>query len=214
MKQTSRNDTSAKKRFAKSPKKEPKKATKGTYNSIDYDSLEELAMLQWLFELKSTGYIKSIKRAQSYLLCDSYINSYVEQRKVSSKPCVQTMLHGHSYTPEFEVIWDPKKSRDRFVWDTQESTKCDKLFVADVTSEGYRTIIEVKPSFDQNNMERLFKLNQKWMWDKYAIFVNLVKVNDLFPKTFTPKAYLTTPSGKARLLKWKHKSLFQYLNDK
>jgi len=222
-----RDDTSSKHKFAVKPKREPKKVTSGTYNSIDYDSLDELAMLQWLFELKAYGYIKKIERAESFLLCDSLVNNYAEQlKKVSSRPMTQTLLHGHSYTPEFKITWD-KKARDKIVWMSEDACKFDKVFVGrniippmvpfDTSKRHYTdrdiiTYIEVKPSFDQNNMERLFKINQKWMWEKHSIFVNLVKVQELFPKTFTPKAYLTTPTGRVRLIKWKAKTLSNYLN--
>lgn len=218
-KKATRSDTSTKKRAAKvSKRKVPKRATKGVFNAIEYDSLEELAMLQWLFELKNQGFIRSIKRAESYLLCDSLVNNYAEQttKKVSSVPKTQTLLHGHSYTPEFEVVWDYDKARDIFLWDHRSSTKFDKIFIGEKIfgyTRDFVTCIEVKPSFDQNNMERLFKLNQKWMWEKHKIFVNLVKVQELFPKTFTPKAYHTTPTGRVRLMKWKPKTLFNFLNN-
>lgn len=217
-KKATRNDTSAKKRAAKSTRrKSPKKSTKGSYKGVEYDSLEELAILQWLFEIKNQGIIKTIKRADSYLLSDAVHNNYAEQtaRKVNSVPRTQVLLHGHSYTPEFEVVWDYPKAKDLFVWDFHSQSKFDKIFVGEKI-QGYTTdfvtFIEVKPSFDQNNMERLFKLNQKWMWSKHKIFVNLIKVNDLFPETFTPKEYLTTPTGRVRVMKWKPKTLFNYLN--
>lgn len=222
-KAATRSDTSAKKRAAKVTKrKTPKKATAGSYKGIEYDSLEELAILQWLFELKNQGLIKSIKRADSYLLSDSITNNYAEQgiRKVTSTPKTQTLLHGHSYTPEFRIVWDYQKAKGKFVWDMFSSTKYESFFIGsfrpDVNLVDYEfvTYVEVKPSFDQNNMERLFKLNQKWMWDKHKIFVNLTKVNELFPKTFTPKEYLTTPTGRVRIMKWKPNSLFAYLNQK
>jgi hypothetical protein len=214
-KTNNKNDTSSRKRNVTSTKKkEPKKATKGIYKEIEYDSLEELAMLQWLFELKAAGYIKKIARAESYLLSMAYVNDYVENMKrVSSKPMTQTLLHGHSYTPEFEVHWD-KKALDKFIWMSGQG-KMTKVFIGyefENNPGSYVTYIEVKPLFDQNNMERLFKLNQKWMWQNYSIFINLVKVKDLFEKTFTPKEYLTTPSGKKRVLKWKPKTLFSYVN--
>jgi hypothetical protein len=65
--------------------------------------------------------------------------------------------------------------------------------------------------FDQNNMERLFKVNQKWMWQKHGIFVNLIKPQELFQKTFTPAEYLRTPTGKPRKLNFKPRNLFDFL---
>lgn len=219
-KKKTRDDLSSKKRSSKlTIKKEPKTATKGVYKSIPYESLDELGALQWLFELKNYGYIKSIKRAESYLLSPGLTSAYVEKnaRSSSSRPCTQTLLHGHSYTPEFEVIWHTK-ALDKLVWIYGTSTKYDKYLIGEWEErDGEQeliTYIEVKPSFDQNNMERLFKLNQKWMWDKFNIFVNLMKIKDLFTHSFTPKEYLVTPSGRVRVLKWKNKTLSQFLNPK
>lgn len=215
-----RSNTSAKKSATARKKREPKRNVTGEYKGIAFDSLEELAILQWLFELKAAGYIKSIKRAESYLLSDSLINNYAEQLKTSSRPKTQTLLHGHSYTPEFVVTWYNKKGIEKFVWNINKSTKFDAILIGEVdpienvlnrVSE-FTTYIEVKPTFDQNNMERLFKINQKWMWEKHKIFVNLIKVNALFTETFTPKDYLVTPSGRPRKINWKVKSLFNYIN--
>lgn len=207
----SRSDTAAKAQFNNKPKREPKKATTGEYLGIDFDSLEELAFLQWAQELKRAGYITSIERSESFLLCDAMTIGYAEQLKTKSKPMQQTILHGHSYTPEFRIRWSDK-ARDKFVEIIGGTKKFEKLFLG-VPCEfgGYETYIEIKPLWDQNNMERLFKVNQKWMWDKHHIFVNLVKCPELFPKTFTPTEYLTTPSGFKRKIKWKIRNLWTYL---
>lgn len=175
----------------------------GIYKTIEYDSLEELSMLQWLFELKDNGMIKSIERSPSFLLCDSYINNYVqEMKKVSSRPATQIILRGHSYTPEFKVVWNPR-AINKVVWLSNSTSKFTVCLIAHLIKKEIVTYIEVKPLYDQNNMERLFKINQKWMWEKYQLLVNLLKVDYLFPSTFTPKEYLKTPSGTKRAIKWK-----------
>lgn len=209
-----RNDTSAKAKFTDKPKLVRKKETTGSYKGIEYDSLEELAFLQWASELQKIGYIKSIHRAPSYLLSDSIVNNYAENRVTTSKPATQTILQGHSYTPEFVIIWS-KKAKDHIVWDINESSKYTKYFIGTVTESGdYQTFVEIKPLWDQNNMERLFKLNQKWMFQKHNIFVNLIKCPELFDKTFTPKEYLTTKTGRNRTIKWKVKTIYEFLNPK
>lgn len=180
----------------------------GSYRGIKYESLEEMAILQWLFELKGARYIKSIKRAPSFLLSDGLINHYAEQLKTKSRPAQQTLLQGHSYTPEFIVEWEAKGIQ-KFVWSGKG--KFEHLFIADAASYTY---IEVKPPFDRNNTERAFKLNQKWMWQKHGIFVNLVKTSQLFPRTFTPEEYKKTPNGGIRKLNWKAKSMNDYLNNR
>jgi len=209
-----RSDTAAKAQFNNKPKREPKKATTGVFEGIDFDSLEELAFLQWAKELKVAGFIKHIERAQSFLLCDAMTIGYAEQLKTKSKPMQQMILHGHSYTPEFRIYWT-EKGFEAFVNDHTLSERATKPFLGvkfDQThGPVYQTYIEIKPMFDQNNMERLFKVNQKWMWQKHRIYVNLIKCPELFAKTFTPTEYLTTPSGKKRMIKWKIRNLYTYL---
>lgn len=208
-----KNDTSAKKRFNEKPRLVAKKAVTGVYKDIPYDSLEELAFLQWASELQKAGYIKSIVRAESLLLCGPMSIDYAQQLVTKSKPMSQTILHGHSYTPEFRIIWD-KKALDRIVSLIGENKKFENLFLG-VWENAYKdfvTYIEIKPLWDQNNMERLFRVNQKWMWDKYKIFVNLVKCPELFARSFTPDEYLTTKSGRSRLIKWKIKKMYHFLN--
>lgn len=208
----SRNDTSSKARFNQSTRLVPKKATTGVYNGIPYDSLEEMAFLQWAQELIAAGYIRSIERAESFLLCDGMVINYAEQLKTKSKPVQQTILHGHSYTPEFRIVWYPKAA-DKLIGLLKDKKKFDKLFLGtnDESFPELVTFIEIKPLWDQNNMERLFKVNQKWMWQRHNIFVNLVKCPELFARTFTPNEYLTTKTGKNRQIKWKIRSLYQYL---
>lgn len=212
-----RTDTSSKAKFNRSVRLVPKKATTGVYNGIPYDSLEEMAFLQWAQELIQAGYIRSIERAESFLLCDGMQIDYAQQLVTKSKPMQQTILHGHSYTPEFRITWD-KKALDKIIDIIGVPKKAEKLFLGyyDGMSEyaspyNIITYIEIKPLWDQNNMERLFKVNQKWMWQKHAIFVNLVKCPELFAKTFTPKEYLTTKTGKTRQIKWKIRGIYQYL---
>ncbi len=205
-----RNDTSAKGKYNAKPKRVAKAATAGVYKGIPYDSLEEMAFLQWASELQKSGYIRSIQRAESYLLSDGVQNNYAQQLVTKSRPMQQTLLHGHSYTPEFIIVWD-KRALDKIVWDISKSTKFEKLFVGVSSNGSYITYIEIKPLWDQNNMERLFKINQKWMWDKHGIFVNLVKCPELFAKSFTPQEYLTTKSGKTRRINWKVRSMYTFL---
>ena len=41
-------------------------------------------------------------------------------------------------------------------------------------------------------MTRLAKINFKWVWEKYGIFINLFVPPKHFDKSFTPKKYMTT----------------------
>jgi hypothetical protein len=208
-----RSDTSAKSKARTMPRRTKKKDTKGIYKGVAYESLEELAFLQWASEAQKAGFILSIERADPYLLCKSLVHDYAVNLKTKSKPATQTLLHGHSYTPEFVIRWN-KHAIDKFVWVPTQSKKFEALFVGYFEEGVLSCVIEVKPMFDQNNMERLFKVNQKWMWEKYGVFVNLVKPQRLFQETFTPSEYRTTPSGRPRVIKWTQKSLSQFISNR
>ena len=91
---------------------------------------------------------------------------------------------------------------------------------------GNSVYVEVKPSFDQNNMERLFVNNQKFIYDKCKLFVNLVEPIELFKKTFLPLAaepyfrYKVVPKKAAAKGKkkgdykfdWKPRNITEFLN--
>lgn len=205
-----RSDTSPTKKQTEEKKK---KAGVGTYRNIPYESQTELHTLFWLFELKNKGYIKKIERSKSFLLCEGVYNYYTEsiKRGTSSRNKEQVILRPSSYTPEFYIEWDVDKFQD-FVWLMNSNTKFDKCFIGHIGEHGeIYTYVECKSSFDFSNMTRLFINNQKFIYQKYNIFVNLIKPDKLFQKTFLPTEYLSTATGKARKLKFEAVLIDDYL---
>lgn len=175
------------------------------YLSFPVDSEGEIHFIMWMEELKQNGFIKDYKRGDSKLLSSSVTNNYVQQLKTKSKPCTQNILMGHSYNWDFTIEWTDLGIK-HFV--NKFGEKWEKPFIINSESESY---IECKPPFDFQNMSRLAVLNIKWIWDKYQIFIQLVKNIELFEKTFTPKVYLTTKNGKERKTKHKIRTLEEYL---
>lgn len=193
------------------------KKEKRYYNGIQIDSDEEMLTLMWLEELGEKGFIEKIERAESFELSDGLTNVYEEtiQMKTKSKTVEKrkTILEAHIYTPEFVITWSPIAVVNllyRHVNSIRE--KFTQLFMYNQTRVGPVSYIEVKPEWDQNNMTRLFKINQKWIWEKYGIFINLVQPAQLCAKTFTPKKWLTTATGKKRLIHWETRSIDEWLN--
>lgn len=163
---------------------------KGNIRNIPYESDEEMYFLLWAFELKDKGIISSIDRGESIELFDGYKESYTKTTILKTKTKVEektkTILNPHIYTPDFKIIW-----------------ASNPIFPEAKKGCNY-SLIEVKPDFDQNNMERAFKINQKWVFDKLGIYITLIKPNKLFAETFTPTRYLiTNKSGKGRKIKHK-----------
>jgi len=182
------------------------------YNGIAVDSQEEIMTIMYIEELIEAGYVKKLERAESIRLSERLENKYTQvvEMKTKTKEVEknQVLLEEHIYTPEFKITWSQAGS-ELFVDSLVGSTgKLNKPFIK---VYGYDTFIEVKPEFDQNSMERLFKINQKWVWDKHGVYINLVKPLKLFEKTFVPKKYLLTATGKPRVIHIPIRSLEDYL---
>lgn len=185
------------------------------YRDIECDSKEETDVLKYLFELQDVGIIKSISRAESFVLSGKRVISYqiIKQLKKSSKIIDKEhiLIREHIYTPDFKVIFDQTKDM-KFLWTLGISGPNNLPFFYNTYENGYPVVyIEVKPQFDQNNMSRLFKVSQKWMYEKYKLFVNLIIPTKLFESTFTPKEYFFTPTGKQKKINFKTRTLEEYL---
>lgn len=125
-----------------------------------------------------------------------YIHSYGRATSYTLfEPDKRHKMRGHEYTPDFFVTWENgaiNALRLPFIYEL--------------------CIIEVKPSFDAHNMTRLFKLNQKWVYQKYGIYVELVIPEKLFKSTFAPKRFRYTDSGKGlRKLKESYLNIDEYI---
>lgn len=181
---------------------------------MNFDSKEELYFSYWLEELEEAGYIGSWGQAKTYPLGEKIINKYEEQLKTKSKEKEQVILNGCEYTPDFEIDWNIS-ALDIFynAIELQYNRKINtSLFISDITGD---SIVEIKPSYDQNNMTRLNAINRKWMFQKHNIFVNLVKVPDIFKDTFTPQKFLMTDSGKQqRIIHFQTKTLDEYIKER
>jgi hypothetical protein len=188
-----------------------------------FDSHEEQYMDWWLQELKALGYIKEIIHQPTAYPLSSQVNvDYFEpyKKKEGGKLVSEEILPPHVYTPDVKVIWDEsaiglfatplhseaRKKKNR----SFQTIICQDVEVTE-TGKGaevkfhYYSIIEVKPSFDQNNMTRLAKINIKWVWEKHGDFVNIIIPEQHFHKTFTPQKFLfTNKSGQPRKIKYKN----------
>jgi len=194
-------------------KKEPR-----YYHGIQIDSDEEEWTLMWLEELAMIGFVDKIERSEPIRLANPLYNTHTEIKilKTKSKESIkrQKILDEHVYTSEFKVTLT-EKAMDiiaQFIaTDNHSHITTPLLYTWDKHGENRICYIEVKPEWDQNNMERLFKINQKWMWEKYQMYINLIKPLKLMEKTFTPFAYLTTATGKKRLIHHEIRTLNEWL---
>ena len=171
-----------------------------------FKSKEELYFSWWLDEAEGKGYIAHWDyEVHSFDLSDKVTNTYTKQLKTKMKIVTETILQPHIYTPDFIIEWTDKAKGVFFGVEKQNGYHF-KL------EDDYVSYVETKGSFDSNNMTRLFSLNQKWVYQKHGVYINLAKIsnkkNSFFDKTFTPKRFLLTDkSGKPRALKYEPKTL-------
>uniref|UniRef100_A0A6M3IYA4 Uncharacterized protein n=1 Tax=viral metagenome TaxID=1070528 RepID=A0A6M3IYA4_9ZZZZ len=206
-------------------------------NPIQYESNEELWVSYYLKELQSAGFISDWEyQPKTYILSEPLRYSWIKKLATKTTKQISKLMQGHEYTPDFMIVWE-EKARNLFfnTVDNKINLK-NAIFIAH--SGNNMSIIDVKPAFDMQNMTRLFTINQKWMMDKYGLYVQKIvpvketkhyhKVGNknkkvyshstwsgIFPKTFTPERYfLTDVSGKPRKINYTPIRLNEYLKSK
>lgn len=173
---------------------------------------EELYFSWWAEQLKAAGYIREIiYQPKSVELSTQVTSTYHEPfvKKAGYKEVIEEMLSAHVYTPDVKIIWE-EKALGVFTMTLECTTrkKQNRSFQTIIShrdkENNLYSIVEVKPAFDQNNMTREAKINIKWVWSKYEIFVNLIIPEKHFEKTFTPtRFFYTNKSGQVRKIKYK-----------
>lgn len=177
-----------------------------------YDSKEELYFSWWLKELVNQGYVKYfIHEPKPFHLSASINKTYLKQLKTREKVESEELLKGHIYTPDFMVVWH-ESAEELFteLIDSNNKKKQGQALNTIISQEDEEgavvSYIEIKPSFDQNNMTRLAKLNQKWVYEKFDVFVNIIIPEKHFNKSFTPERYFLTDNS-MQPRKMKHKNI-------
>lgn len=176
------------------------------YKDWILDSQEECDFCFYLQELQDNGYVSYFYRAKSLVISEPLKVKYTEQLKTKTKVKEQTIMQGSSYTYDFVIVWTDLGVK--YFCNTFKEKWIKPFICTELSNTSH---IEIKNTFDYQNMTRLATLNIKFIWSKYNIFVQLVKLNTLFAETFTPKAILLTKTGKTRVFKWKIVSLQDYI---
>jgi hypothetical protein len=168
-----------------------------------FKSDEELYFSWWLDELVEKGIIHKW-------------HYEFEPFVLSERVCKngKTLLQSHDYTPDFFILW------------TLKYIPAVKISIS--SGKDLFSLVDVKGGYSNNFNDMRFPLNQKWVMEKFGLYVNKIipvsgfRINSkqekvlkkcLFSETFTPKKYLLTPTGKARIIHWKVRTVEQFLKE-
>lgn len=189
------------------------------YNGIEFDSEEERLFYLYLDELKERGFVREFSfHKLIFNLSDSVKSSWEKKLKTKTKQMESTLLHPHVYTPDFHVKWETSSYGIFYCYIDDEHKFGDVPFISnkDDLDNDIGSYIEIKPSFDMNNMTRLFTINQKWVYKEHGIYVQKIIPNGkstcLFAKTFVPQEAMVTPKRRTpKKFKFRVKSLNEFL---
>jgi len=199
-----------------------------------FESKEELWVSYYFDELLKAGFIVDWKyQPKTYILFESLSYSWIKKLPTKNKIQSSNILQRHEYTPDFMIVWN-ESARHLFFNSTEDKINLKGIHFIAHTGNNL-SVIDVKPQFDMQNMTRLFIINQKWMMDKYGLYVQKIiptkelkhyhKIDNkgknvyshstwsgIFPKTFTPERYFFTDvSMKPRKINYKAIRLNDYL---
>jgi len=156
-----------------------------------HHSAEELYFSWWCDDMEDL-IIDKVFQPDSYILAKP-VTYELENKKGTTD--TKNLEQGHVYTPDARLILKPE-ARPFFNIMGEPTTKERKnLPWLMERSDGFEFMVEVKPSgYDPHNMLRLAKINQKWVYEKYGVLVNICRIGNaaktFFDHTFCPQRYI------------------------
>lgn len=179
-----------------------------------YDSDEELYFTWYLDELKEYSVIIGYDyHPKPFELSPKVYHTYQKKMKIKSKLVNAFLLASHSYQADFIIRWNPDYITKIFC-DISQLSPLNTPFIANRPQNSHYpySVIDVKGIFSFNDTYRRFSIEQKWVYQKYRIYVQKIIPEKLFRETFTPEKYkYTNRTEKPRKLKYTPVSIKEYL---
>jgi len=182
-------------------------AKKVTTLPTNYHSNDEVDFSYYLDELKKEKYIDNwYKIIEPINVTPDY--------KISKNSKTHTVLNKLDYTPDFYIKWN-KKAHNVFYYNQSDiaSYKLKKELPYFFVYKNNESIIEIKPAFDYQNMTRTVTILIKSLFYIKDVYVQIVKLNDLYQKTFQPNTSSFKPKNKLKKVIF-CKSLSEYVKNK
>lgn len=161
------------------------------YNGMEFDSKEELQFFYWLEEALANDLVKAFSYQPSeFFLSDKLsMSRTVVSKKGKCSEKEYTVLQPHIYTADFKISFTNK-----FI-DLIKDTDAEKYFKYLLTIDK-DIFLDIKGSFNRNGGDRVFSVNQKWVYQKYNVFVHKIVPYDLFNATWCPEKCRLTDKKK------------------
>ena len=147
---------------------------------LSVDSAEEVDTLAWLSECKSLGIVNDFSyQPEAFVLSEA-----VKYQDVHNKS--RTLFQEHKYTADWVLEFTPSAFIDL--------AKELKVPYEQLSSSSVKVYLDSKGTF--NKTERSFSYNQKWLWQKWKVYVYKLVPKKFFAKAGVPEACMFTQKTK------------------
>lgn len=192
----------------------------------NFASNEEKYFFWYLEELLKNGYVESYEfQPDPAEIIPKKTYQVIKHLKTKDKIVEKTIFQSLDYQPDYILQWSSKGEGIFFTTKDGEDPFAFPFYVA---KDKMRSIIDVKGTFNQNNMHRIFSIQQRMIYHLHGIYVQkiitapsvskigkLKPQNALFNISFLPFRYLTTDiSGKPRTIRFEFKLFHEFVKDK
>ena len=153
-----------------------------------YPNDDELAFHFWCVEARKFGYIGAwIYQYPTFPLSEKRTKTVEKRLKTKTKTVERVVLRGHSYTSDFMIV-GPCPELCRL---PEFAGKKPPVY-----PDNY---IDVKPKFEpRHSRTEAFRINQKWVADKYGVLVHAVVPSEFFSRTWVPEKIAFKKNGGRR----------------
>lgn len=170
--------------------------------SVQTDSQEEIALYNWCVEASQVKFINSW--SEEFPL---YHPASIKLADTVKDDKGKTILRPHEYTPDFDIWFTP------LFFEIFPNMLTFFKFSEELNGNK-RVLIDVKGVFNMHGGDRIFAINQKWVYQKSNLYINKLVPDDLFRETFVPKLELyTKKTHKLREKYLTFKTIDQYINN-
>ena len=151
---------------------------------IKFASEEEWAFWHWCKEAQQYGVIKRYYyQPKKFTLSHKVTRPVVKQLKTKMKVVNQHLLHPFTYTPDFLILWG-------------ENVKTPPKLYHGKAGRENAFYIDIKGAFSRDHSTaQVFSITQKWMYERYGIYVNKVVPSKWFKENWLPRRCLKTMKG-------------------